>query len=452
MTRLLRITAIILALGAFLPLRAADILNIDGEEATSVGIYIKDLATGKVIVDHNASIALTPASVTKAVTTATALSILGPDYRFETRVGLSGARSPRNHAQWEGDLIIVSSGDPSLESDQFKSSRGFADSIVSRLQRMGIRELTGSVAVVETMKNPGPIPQWECEDIAWPYGAGLYGFNYAGNYVRAYPNKGTTRPASGLKIRVLPSDDDGSDLLRGAGADNLTVWAPAKSRRNADWSLNVTVPDPAAVFEGLLLARLKSAGIKTGPKPVADDMAPNTTVYIHRSPRSADIMRNLMKRSDNLFAEGMLRAIDPAGTRDDCLKAQREYWNSHGVATRYTIINDGSGLTRGNKISPRFLGTILEKMIRSEHANDYLNFFPVAGVDGTLKSFLKKTRLKGKLAMKTGSVSAVQTYAGYKLDWEGKPTHVVVVMVNGFFCPRASLRGAIEKFLLKTFE
>ena len=114
MTRLLRITAIILALGAFLPLRAADILNIDGEEATSVGIYIKDLTTGKVIVDHNASVALTPASVTKAVTTATALSILGPDYRFETRVGLSGARSPRNHAQWEGDLIIVSSGDPSL--------------------------------------------------------------------------------------------------------------------------------------------------------------------------------------------------------------------------------------------------------------------------------------------------------------------------------------------------
>lgn len=451
MNHLIRIIGLMAVIASWMP-ASAGILDIDGEEATSVGIYIKDLQTGKIVVSHNAATALTPASVTKAVTTATALSLLGPDYRFETRAGLSGARSARNRGLWDGDLVIMSSGDPTLESGEFKSACGFADSIVSHMVRLGIKELTGTIAVIETLKDAGPIPQWEVEDIAWPYGAGLYGFNYGGNYVRAYPNKGTTRPSSGLKITVLPSNDDKSDILRGVGDSHLTVWAPAKTRAKAEWSLNVTVPDPAAVFEGVLTAKLNNAGIKTGRKPTGNEPAITTVLYNHRSPRASAIMANLMKRSDNLFAEGMLRALDPDGSRADCLDVERKYWNSQGIGTRYTIINDGSGLTRGNKISPRFLGDMLEHMARSERAETYVGFFPVSGVDGTLKSFLRKTRLKGRLAMKTGSVSAVQTYAGYKLDWDGKPTHVVVIMVNGFFCPRASLRGAIEKFLLKTFE
>lgn len=451
MTIILRLTALIIALLAMLPANAG-ILGIDGEEATSVGIYIKDLGTGKVIAAQNASVALTPASVTKIVTTATALSLIGPDYHFETQAGLSGARSTRDKSIWEGDIIIVSSGDPTLESDEFDTACGFADSIVSRLRALGISGITGSVSVIQTMKDAGTIPQWECEDIAWPYGAGLYGFNYAGNCVRAYPNKGTTRPASNLGITVVPSPDTGSDIMRGAGATNLTVIAPEKKRRDANWNLSVTVPDPAAVFCGVLTGKLQAAGITIGQKFTDNPRVIATPVYTHLSPASADIMRNLMKRSDNLFAEGMLRAIDPSASRDDCLKAERKFLEDCGIAARYTIIKDGSGLTRGNKISPLALGQLLEYMARTELADTYLGFFPVAGIDGTLKSFLKKSRLKGKLALKTGSVSAVQTYAGYKTGVDGKPTHVVVVMVNGFFCPRATLRGAIEKFLLKTFE
>lgn len=65
---------------------------------------------------------------------------------------------------------------------------------------------------------------------------------------------------------------------------------------------------------------------------------------------------------------------------------------------------------------------------------------------------MAKTPLKGRLALKTGSVSAVQCYAGYLLDEENKPTHVVVVMVNAFYCPRARLREAISDYLLNTFN
>ncbi len=73
---------------------AQGILGIDGEESTSVGIYIKDLSTGKVIIDHNGQMALTPASVMKALTTATVLSVSGTKARFSTPVMLNG-RQPR---------------------------------------------------------------------------------------------------------------------------------------------------------------------------------------------------------------------------------------------------------------------------------------------------------------------------------------------------------------------
>lgn len=448
----LKFYIICLTVLSWLTAAAAPILDIDGEESTSIGIYIKDLTTGRVVVSHNASLALTPASVLKAVTTATALEKLGADFRFTTRVALAG-KPGADRRSWEGDLVIFGSADPTLESDQFKACNGLTDSITAALRRRGITRITGSVVIVESLRDAGPIAQWEVEDIAWPYGAGLYGFNYAGNYVRVYPNKGTTSPASSLKIKVLPAAEaDGNDLLRGAGADNLTVWATPRSRRDPNWSLNATVPDPAGVYAALLLDRLNAAGIRTGSRPANADRSDATTIYVHRSAPGAEIMANLMKRSDNLFAEGMLRAIDPGASRKDCIEAEKDFWAARGLNSRHTIIKDGSGLTRGNKLPPRFLGDVLEQMARGTNGATYASFFPRAGMEGTLKSFLKKTRLKGRLALKTGSVAAVQCYAGYRLDWEGKPTHVVVIMVNGFFCPRAQLRSSIEKFLLKTFE
>lgn len=431
---------------------ASNVLDIEGGEATSVGIYIKSLADGKVLVDENASLALTPASVTKAVTSATALNLLGPDFCFVTPIELTGTRSASNRSTWEGNLVIKASGDPTIENPDLKKNMWFTDSIVAGLKRLGVTRITGTVVINENMPGAGPIAQWEVEDIAWPYGAGLFGFNYAGNYVRVYPNTGTTVPKSDLKIDVRTSTDGRTDLLRGAGAENLTVWVSEKNRQTPKWSVNATVPNPAHVYSELLKSKLKAAGITISDKAVSGSQKEGTTVYTHRSPLLSVICRDLMKRSDNLFAEGMLRALLPGESREKCLKKERDFWASRGLESSFTIINDGSGLTRANRISPLFLGKMLEDMASSEYASVYLDFFPVAGVDGTLKSFLEKTRLKGRLALKTGSVSSVQTYAGYKIDAEGRPTHVVVVMVNGFFCSRGALRKKIEAYLLNIFE
>ncbi len=445
----LRILPILLAVAACVPpaMRAENIIDIEGADATTIGIYIKDLATGDEIVDHNSSLAMTPASVTKALTTATALATLGPDFRFTTTVEFDGRRVASD-GRWSGNLIINASADPTIGSSEFKISEAFTDSIIAGLKRLGISSINGDIIIREQLADAGPCPTWEVEDIAWPYGAGLFGFNYNGNTVRMYPGRNNSVPPSELNAQTFTSER--TDVLRGVGSNDIKIWTTAKNRNNKAWNVSVTVPDPASVYVHVLTKRLEEAGIRLNVRKSASGT--RTPVYTHRSPALKDICRNLMKRSDNLFAEGMLRALKSGESRAECIKYEKKFWGEQGISTRFTVINDGSGLTRANRMSPRFLADILEWMARSPMAADYLDFFPVAGVDGTLKSFLSKTRLKGRLAMKTGSVSAVQTYAGYKLDAGGNPTQVVVSMVNGFFCSRSDLRKALETFLLDTFE
>ena len=113
------------------------------------------------------------------------------------------------------------------------------------------------------------------------------------------------------------------------------------------------------------------------------------------------------------------------------------------------VIVDGSGLSRSNRVTARFMEEVLRQ---KEKDVEYVSYFPLAGQEGTLRSFLAETPLDSYIALKTGSMSGIQCYAGYKLDDDFAPTHVVVVIVNNFAGSRSALRGAIEKMLLAAFE
>lgn len=444
----MKLKYILLVVAAVVCMRTAagQCLNFDGEGATSVGVYIKDIGSGEVMVDHNSGLSLTPASVMKAITTASALSVLNPDSCFSTPVVLRGSKGPSG--TWSGDLVVRAVADPTLESNSFKNNLGFADRIVSALKAKGITRITGAVVVEGSLSDAGPLVQWEIEDVVWPYGAGLFAFNYRDNSATLYPNTGKTRPeVPGLKVTVRRQDGP-NNLIRGVNSNNILVYT--RNPKDTRWALDVSVPDPAAVFRAELKSKLSAAGITVGSKS-AGAKGGETVLLRQKSPRFSEIMRSLMIHSDNLFAEGMLRSIAPGASRKAAIKREKELWATRGINTSCTLINDGSGLTRANRLSPRFIGDVLEWMAKSDKAALYASFFPKAGREGTLKSFLKDTRLEGRVALKTGSVSSVQCYAGYVLDDARRPTHVVVIMVNGFFCPRREVRRGAEELLLKNF-
>lgn len=422
----------------------SEVLGIKGENHSSIGIYIKDLRTEKVVFESDAERALLPASVMKSFTAASALSLLGKDFRFETIVALSGSRGDVP-GEWDGNIVVIPSTDPTLESDNFKENKGFCDSIAVNLKRMGVTRIKGGIDVVEAVEDFGPVAQWEIDDVAWAYGAGLFDFNYKDNIFSLRPATGKTNPEiPGLTVDIYPSSSN--DLLRGAFSDRLLVFA--KNMDDRKWRTSSTMPWPAAVFKAELEKKLRSEGISVVDGD-AQDSDVVTTIYRHRSPRLEEILQSLMFRSDNMFAEGVLRALAPGELRSEAIARELKLWSDRGLETDFITVKDGSGLARADRMSARFIGDMLQWMAKSDMAETYVSFFPVAGKSGTMKSYLAKTRLSGKLAVKTGSMNGVQCYAGYMFDDDGNPTHVVVFLANSFFCSRSELRTALQDFLLK---
>lgn len=423
------------------------VLGIEGETHTSVGLYIKDLKADTVVfasdIDHN----MVPASILKSLTSATAISLLGADYQFKTTAYLVGNADGNT---LNGALRIIPGCDPTLESVHFKNNGGFADSIVANVRRQGITTITGGIIVDDDITDGGPIPQWEIDDVAWAYGAGIHRFNYRDNTFTYNPATAKTTPyIPGLTVQTLPSTS-GLNLARGMWSNTLYAFMADKS---AKATFKSTVPFPADVFKAELTDKLEAAGITVG----SDAKACNKTgkhikIYTHLSRPLVEILKSLMLRSDNMFAEGCLWALADGKSRDAAISREKKFWQGKVADAKYITIVDGSGLARVDRVSPRFMGDMLEYMAKSDLAKQYTALFPRVGKEGTVKRFMTGTSLEGKMALKTGSMNGVQCYAGYVFDSDNNPTHVVVVMINSFFCSRDTLRTAIAHWLLKYLD
>lgn len=418
-------------------------LGFPGEEAASVGIFIKDIRNGEIIAQNDASKALIPASVMKSITAATVSSTMDPNFRFATQIYLTGKI---DNGVCDGNLIVESVADPTIDSDLFKEKTvRLSEEILNALKEKGIHTIKGEIVINEYLSDSGCIPQWQIDDVAWAYGAGLHGFNFNDNALNLWP----------ATMKMLPEDPDliidirqaeSTDLIRGINSNYLI--AEGVRIENPKWMVRTTMNDPSIVFTLELYNLLNSNAVKVENQSVAS--SEKTLLTTHYSPSLSEILKAMLVESHNLYAEGMLRLLASGESRKKALEKESKIWRDRGVNISYNKIIDGSGLARGDRLQPIFIANVLEWMAKSDYSRSFVSLFPKVGNNGTVQTLLKDTPLKGKLALKSGSMSAVQCFAGYKLDDNGNPTHVVVILVNGFFCERSTLRKSIEKFLLKT--
>lgn len=366
--------------------------------SASVGIVVRDLATGKDVVTENADKLMTPASILKCVTAAATLMNNSSSNRFLTETVLEGERD--NEGILHGNIVVKGVADPTLCSDNFPCHMGLADSIASRLRMAGVNRVAGKVIVDSSyLLEPGPGRGWEYSDLCYSYGAGLYALNF---------------------------------------------------RDNA--RLDRAMRNPQAEFLEDVSRALDSAGIVVMPDSIDVVCDSSTSLYVHPSPLYGEIVDVMMEQSHNLYAEGLLRALVPGGTTDEALAKEVCFIEELGLDASNLDAHDGSGLSRQNAVTPRFMADLLEAMALTGYSDEYVAVFPKVGLEGTVKRFLNDTRLEGRLALKSGSMRGVQTFAGYKLDDEDRPTHVVVIMVNHFSCKRSAVRKTMTDFLLRQFK
>ena len=373
-------------------------LTFPGSGKASVGIVVRDLNTGLDITTRNADKSFSPASILKCVTSASVLLDDREGDCFATEVLLEGEIS--TDSTLNGNLIVRGVGDPTIESSRFPDFAGLPDSIAAKVRDAGIRKISGCIEIDSVgFCEQGPGRFWEADDLKWYYGAGLYPINFRDNTV-----------------------------------------LPDRSLRN-----------PCAAFTSGVRSSLDSAGITVGKSRADIGSSLIKPLYVHLSPTNAEILHDMMVNSNNLFAESMLRILKPEGNLAEAKETEIQLLNEAGLDTSDLTVFDGSGLTRANRLTPRFMADLLTYMAFTHKAALYANLFPRVGIEGTVKALLADTPLAGKLALKSGSMKGVLCYAGYKLDETGTPTHAVVVMVNGFTCKMTTVRKAIAEFLLERF-
>jgi len=438
---------------------------------SGISICVINPVTGKTEVSINKDLAIMPASVLKLVTTATALELLGPDYRFMTILEYSGEIE---NGVLNGDIYIRGGGDPGLGSRHFNENiHEFLADWVNSVSEAGIRVVNGNIIADPGIFDDEPVsPYWLWEDMANYYAAGVWGLGIFDNYfsLTLKSGKAGSRPEvisvvpemPDLKIdnRLFAADNDkDSAYFYGEPYQWNRILRGTMPCDRASFTIKGEIPDPPYYFANLFKITLIEKGIEVKGNPVnikelSDNDRKNKTKILHTefSLPLWRIINITNEKSDNLFAEHLLRHIaltatdKPASARNG-LKVVREFWNDKGLDVSSIQMFDGSGLSPMNRVSSDFLAKILEYMVsKSKYGEIFEKSLPLAGIQGSVSGFLKDSRLTGKVRVKSGTMQGVTCYAGYY--WKnGKPL-VVVLMSNHMYMSRNQVRKDFEDFLL----
>jgi len=430
----------------------------------SIGISVADNQTGEELIKSEPQLSLVPASIMKVITTATALEVLGPDFRFNTRLSCSGMI--RNDTLF-GDFQIIGGGDPTLGSVYFPESNHFLDIWTEAIQSKNIKVITGNLIMDATIYDSQTIPDtWVWEDMGNYYGAGASGISVFDNMYEIHLKSDAAAGKSTELISVIPeipnlelknevlSSDQNSDqaYVFGSPMENKRIIRGTIPKNRADFAIKASVPDPSALLAFEFRKKLSASGISVSGITKYEKAKVDSSFHLSviQSPPLKDIIRVTNHESVNLFAEHLLKHLAfqkfGLGTTKDGCKFIVQFWQEKGLDMNGFFMNDGSGLSRFNAFTPSHLVNILKFMkTKCRYFADFYQSLPSAG-NGTLTVFSKENFPGDCLHAKSGSMTRVRCYAGYLTANSGREFSFAI-MLNNFSCPQSEVVMKIEELL-----
>ena len=425
------------------------------------GVEIKSLETGRIVYALNARKLMMPASNMKIVTLAAAAEALGWDYRFTTVLETT---APIEDGVLKGDLIVRGGGDPTINSRGNRATAVF-DEWAAALKSAGISRIEGGIvgdASAFDRRGLGRGWSWDYLQDGYAAPSGALEFN---------------EDVATLSIRpgAKPGDDAALELAPGTGLGLIhhVVTGEAGSATKIDverrpdgaWldvigsiasdakpaSRDVAVADPTLYFAHACLRALVERGIAVRGLPVARPDPKNVLAPIPRtvlvespSPPLREIATTMMKVSQNLYAETLLKAVGAVasggiGSADTGIAAAREIFTAWSIPPGTYVQADGSGLSRYDFVTAEMIAALLGRMYKDpRHHDAFVATLPIAGKDGTISTRMKNTRAEGNAAAKTGSISNVRALSGYVRTRDGE-TLIFSILANSFTIPSATV-------------
>lgn len=470
--------ALVAALCACLPAARAElpepvlrVLAEQGLPPTAVGALV--LRGDQVVLAHEASRPLQPASTMKLVTTLVGLEHLGPVFRGRTELLSNGEVK---NGVLQGDLVLRGGADADLSGEALEG-------MLRALHNAGIRRVAGNLVLDRTLFNPARtdlnIPPFDESPEAY-YNvipdALLINKNMLQIDMRSTDKRialdmqpalaGTTITST---MRLIDGDcakwEDGWKLPEAVrGKDGkLQVVLHGTYPKNCARTNSINVVDRDDYIDGLFRLKWKQLGGKLSGKTVEGSAPLDARLLAeHKSRALPEIVRDINKPSDNALARtvflsmGALEADPLLGSKPLPADAQttyaradaavRNWMRARGIDDTGFVIENGSGLSRLERISPLQMAGLLRAGLRSNWAPEFMASMPIAATDGTMRRRLNGSPAAGRARLKTGTLRNVVAVAGYVPDATGVQ-HVVVAMVNDDLAGEGRGRAVVDSLV-----
>lgn len=423
------------------------------------GVAIKSLDTGKVIYALNARKLMMPASNMKIVTLAAAAEILGWDYRFKTTLETD---AEIEGGALKGNLIVRGSGDPTINGRDNRA-RVLFDEWAAALKAAGITRIEGNLIADATAFDSRGLGQgwsWDYLEAGYaaPSGALQFNENIATLTIRPGAKAGEPAqlelpPSTGLALlhNVVTGEAGSATSIgfeRSPNSNDLDVTGSIAVGAGPT-TRAVAVANPALYFAHALTLALMERGIPVRGIPIAFQRSsllpplPRTAIIESQSPPLRAIGTTMMKVSQNLYAETLLKAIGATGSAPATAAAGRaaaqRIFDAWGVEPGSYVQADGSGLSRYGYVTADMIVRLLERMhTDSRHRDAFIATLPIAGKDGTISTRMRGTRAEANAVAKTGSISNVRALSGYVKTRDGE-TLAFSILANNFTVPAATV-------------
>ena len=427
---------------AELPSTVLSSLKKVGIPLQNVAVYVQAVDGNHAIISHNADKSMNPASVMKLVTTNAALDLLTPAYRWKTEIYRDG---DVKDGVLNGNLIIKAYGDPSFKSQEFWR-------LLMSLQQAGIKEIKGDLLIDKSYFADNVGTRKTFDDETWrAYNAEPSAFLVNGrntsfkfnatetgvnvnqefelNEIQIVNNMKLTQGACGewrsrFAYVVKPNTNGATVTFNG-------TFSPDCGERYLELSV---VDDEKYAFYTFKKLWQELNGKFSGTLKVQVMPASAVKVLEQLSDPVAYVERDINKWSNNLMARQLLLTLGaekfgaPA-TEAKGAKAVQDWLASKSLHFDELMIENGSGLSRTERISAEHLGLMLASAYNSPVMPEYMASLPITSLDGTMMKRLKGSPAEARAHLKTGSLDGVSSIAGYALDQHNKQ-YVLVMLVN----------------------
>lgn len=445
---------------AELPSTVVEALKKAGIPQESVAVVVRSVDGEHVSISQNALASMNPASVMKLVTTNAALDLLTPAYRWKTEIYQNGLV---NEGVLTGDLIIKAYGDPSFKAQEFWR-------LLMTLQQAGITEITGNLVIDKSYfaketanKNSFDNEPWRAYN-AMPSAFLVNGRSSSFKFLADTSDVANSRvhiePEFLLPELQIINNVKWSKSACSDWRSNITYKITDANSAEGDTKTNVAVatfngsfsPDcgerylELSVFDDEKYAFYtfkklwqELGGKFSGQLKIQEKPAGAVKVLEQLSEPLAYVVRDINKWSNNLMARQLLLTIAaektllPATEINGATAIKTwlagKYFNGKSLNFDELVIENGSGLSRTERVSAEHLSQMLVSAYNSPVMPEFISSLPILSLDGTAKKRLKDSPVSARAHLKTGSLEGVSSIAGYVLDKDNK-RQVMVMMVN----------------------